>query len=95
MQNSTKIRLSNYQHTINISSDKESQTDQSIGVFVKCDRCRRLEELAIQGREDPDVVVRPRRGAHDAGVLIDGFQELACGWRSQCLSQRKFKSNQF
>ena len=38
---------------------------------------RGLEQLAVDGAEDPDVVVAARGGAHDAVVAVDHLHELA------------------
>lgn len=46
-------------------------------MLVKGDRSRGLEQLPVQGGEDADVVVGAGGGADDAGVLVDGLEELA------------------
>lgn len=45
--------------------------DEGVAVLVEGDARRGLQELAVDGREDTDVIVRASRGAYDACVLID------------------------
>jgi hypothetical protein len=46
-------------------------------VTVQRNGRRRLEQLAVDGAQDPHNVVAPRRAAHNCRVLINRFQELA------------------
>jgi hypothetical protein len=51
--------------------------DEGVGVPVERDGGRGLEELAVERAEDADDVVRARRRADDARVLVDRLEELA------------------
>ena len=46
-------------------------------MLVQRDRRRRLQQLAVDSRQDSDVIVGAGRRAHDAGVLVYGFKKLA------------------
>merc|ERR1719189_967892 len=48
-----------------------------VAVLVERHAGRGLQQLPVQGGEDPDVVVAAGGGAHDAGVLVNSLQELA------------------
>mmetsp|Transcript_6056 Transcript_6056/g.18332 ORF Transcript_6056/g.18332 Transcript_6056/m.18332 type:complete len:476 (-) Transcript_6056:96-1523(-) len=50
--------------------------DECVRVAVERHRGRGLEKLPVDRGQDAHVVVGPRRGAHDRGVLVDHLQEL-------------------
>ena len=56
---------------------RRQNVNKSVGVLVKSDRGRGLEELAIQGGQDANVVVGAGCRANNACVLIHSLEKLA------------------
>jgi hypothetical protein len=51
--------------------------DEGVGMTVKGNGGGGFEELAVDSGEDADDVIGARRRTDDAGMLVDGFEELA------------------
>jgi hypothetical protein len=56
---------------------RREDIDEGVWVSVEGDWAGGFEEFAVEGWEDADDIVAARGGPNDAGVLVDGFEELA------------------